>query len=109
VHFPPVISDGVPQGDGKVSQQDGANEGFGHKYGVLEDTEIEHEGPCAKFHSPLAIRSGVRNGLVDGSVASVANSIRHPPNIWIVNMVEPRVSPMSERLRSSDLCDEEEE
>lgn len=83
MHFPPVISDGVPKGNGKVSQQGGSDEGFGDKQGVPEDTEIEREGRCAKSHSPLAIWCGIRNGSVDGSVASVANAARHPLNLWI--------------------------
>jgi len=42
-------------------------------------------------------------------MAGVANASHHPLNVWIYGMVEPRVMPMYEGLRSSNPGDEEEQ
>ena len=78
----PLISDGVPESNGEVSQQHGANEGFRHEHGVAEGFEI-------KCGSPLAIRNRVWDGSVDGPMASMPNAVHHPSNLGVDFAVRP--------------------
>lgn len=66
-----MISDGVPEGDGEVGQQDGADEGFRHKCVAPECAQAERG-------SYLAIRSGIWDGSVDWSMAGVVDAVHHP-------------------------------
>lgn len=42
-------------------------------------------------------------------MASMADAVHHPLDIWVLSMVGPWVMAMNESLRSGDLGDEEEE
>ena len=70
-----LISDGVLESNGGVSQQHGANENFQHQHGVAKDFEIR----CG---SPLAIRNRVCDGSVDELMPNTPNAV-HPSHLMV--------------------------